>query len=212
MRRSADGWGVPTATDLRGDGSWSQEAFYTVDGNELYFCSHMGEREFKLWFATRGDGGWSAPQLLDSPANSTANIVFYATFDRDGTMYYTNVDERKIYRAKRVDGGYPEIEAVGLPFGGHPFVYPDGDCLLLDGKGDIWVAFADGEGGWAEPVSLGDLVCSDYTETCPSLSPDGKYIFFGRYNEPGEISNIYWVGSDIIGRLDPRKQNDHDKE
>ncbi len=204
MRRSGDGsWSDPIKANLRGDGSWEQEAFYTVDGEELYFCSKVAEMQYKLWSTTRTPDGWAAPALLDSPAND-ADIVFYATFTRDGTMYYTSVKERMVRRAMRVDGGYPEIEDVAVP-GGHAFAAPDGSFLLLDGKRDLWVAFSDGSGGWMEPVGLGETICSESTETCPSLSPDGKYIFFSRYNEPGEIANIYWVSSDILGRLKPEK-------
>ena len=202
MRRSGDGsWCAPATANLRGNGSWEQEAFYTVDGTELFFCSEVAEMQFKLWTVRRSSDGWGAPALLDSPAND-ADIVFYATFSSDGTMYYTNVKDRKVCRSRRVDGGYPEVEDVAVP-GGHAFASPDGSFLLLDGKGDLWVAFADGAGGWMEPVGLGDTICSESNETCPSLSPDGKYIFFSRYNEPGEIANIYWVSSDILGRLKP---------
>jgi hypothetical protein len=204
MRRSGDGsWSEPATANLRGDGSWEQEAFYTVDGTELFFCSKVADMQYKLWSVKRTSDGWGAPALLDSPAND-ADIVFYATFSSDGTMYYTSVKERKVCRSSRVDGGYPEIEDVAVP-GGHAFAAPDGKLLLLDGKRDLWVAYSDGDGGWMEPVSLGETICSESTETCPSLSPDGKYIFFSRYNEPGEIANIYWVSSDILGRLEPKK-------
>jgi hypothetical protein len=37
-----------------------------------------------------------------------------------------------------------------------------------------------------------------HSETCPSLSPDGRYLFFSRYNEPGGLSNIYWISSAVI--------------
>jgi hypothetical protein len=48
---------------------------------------------------------------------------------------------------------------------------------------------------------MGNKINSAFTETCASLSPDGKYIFFSRYDEPDEKSNIYWVSSSVIDFL-----------
>jgi hypothetical protein len=190
-------WTAPVVADLRGEGSWEQEAFYTVDGGRLFFATNISDRETKLWLAERTKKGWSEARQLDSPANTTANRVFYATFTRDGTMYYTNVDERKVYRAKLVDGGYPAVEVVDVP-GGHAFVAPDESFLLLDSGGDIQIAYRLDGGGWTKPVKLDGGISSEFYESCPSLSPDGKYLFFSRYNEPGELSNIYWARGDII--------------
>jgi hypothetical protein len=197
LRRNDGAWTDPEVADLRREGKWEQEAFYTVDGQQLYFCSPVEEGEHKLWFCDREGDGWSKATLLDSPVNEP-RIVFYATFTKDGTMYYTNVIERKIYVSPLVDGAYPSAAPAKLAFGGHPFVAPGGDFLLVDGKRDIWVAFPGEEGVWSEPVRLDQCSSSEFGETCPSLTPDGKYIFFARYNEPGEVSNIYWVSSAII--------------
>lgn len=198
VMRQVDGrWTEPEVANFRGDGSWEQEAFYTVDGGRVFFATSVSDKETKLWWAERTGNGWGEARQLDSPANTTANRVFYATFTRDGTMYYTNVDERKIYCAKLVDGGYPAVEFVDVP-GGHAFVAPDESFLLLDSGGDMQVAYRLDDGAWSAPVKLGEGVSSDFYESCPALSPDGKYLFFSRYNEPGELSNIYWVSSDII--------------
>ncbi len=205
MRRVGDEWTQPVVANLRGDNSWEQEAFYTVDGRQLFFCSPVSKDDGKLWFCDRDENGWGYAKILESPVNTEAQIVFYATFKRDGTMFYTNVMERKIYVAPRVDGGYPATTPAEIAFGGHSFVDPDGDFLLLDSKGDIWVSFPLADGRWADPVKLDESISTDITETCPSLSPDGKFIFFARYNEPGELSNIYWVSSAIIDNLKPQK-------
>jgi hypothetical protein len=41
-------------------------------------------------------------------------------------------------------------------------------------------------------------VNSGFDETCPSLSADGRYLFFSRYDEPDEVSDIYWIDSAVI--------------
>jgi hypothetical protein len=51
----------------------------------------------------------------------------------------------------------------------------------------------------AASANLGLEVNTEYAETCPSLSSDGQYLFFSRYDEGGAVSNIYWISSSVIG-------------
>jgi len=196
-------WTEPEVANLRGNNSWEFEAFFTVDGQKLFFTSNESE----LWQTEKGPDGWKQPQRLDSPVNSAA--VFWATFTQDGTMYYTNVSQRKIYRSILVDGTYPAVEDAGFPDGSlHPFVSPDEKFLLFNssrlggsGKSDLFVSFRQIDGVWGVPKNLGAEINTGYDETCASLSPDGRYIFFSRYDEPGGLSNIYWVSSAFIDQL-----------
>jgi Tol biopolymer transport system component len=205
MRRVNGEWTQPEAANLRGNHSWEFEAFYTQDGQKLFFASMNGMTS-KLWYVEKGADGWGEAQYLDSPANEAS--AFWATFTTDGTMYYTNVSKIRIFRAAQVDGAYPEVEDIGLPMGGHPSIAPDESYLLFNstglggfGEDDIFVTFRQNDGTWSEPLNLGEEINTGYAETCASLSPDGKYIFFSRYNESGGKSNIYWVSSEIIERL-----------
>jgi Tol biopolymer transport system component len=117
-------------------------------------------------------------------------------------MYYTNLSVFQIYKSGLTEGRYKETEKAGLAFGLHPFISPDEDFILFNGKGDIYIAFRTKEGKWSEPTNAGDQINSaEYDETCPSLSPDGKYIFFSRYNDKNGKSNIYWVSSSIVDRI-----------
>jgi hypothetical protein len=200
IRRTDDVWGSPEVANLRQNNSWELEAFYTVDGQKVYFSSDIsGTMTLRIFCAERTSTGWQKAYQLDSPVNSVN--VFWATVASNGTMYYTKVDARQIWRSKLVDGKYATPENLKLPFGVHPFISPDESFLLFNGKGDIYVAFHKDDDSWTEPQNLGNKINSSATETCPSLSPDGKYIFFSRYNEPGNKSNIYWVSSAIIDTL-----------
>jgi hypothetical protein len=208
VRRIDGRWTQPEVANLRGNDSWEFEAFYTVDGQSLFFASReaVDEGISKFWYVEKGPDGWGEAQVLDSPVNEAE--VFWATFTGDGTMYYTNVDKIKIYRARQVDGAYPEVEDIGLPRGAHSSVAPDESFLLFNssglggaGESDIFISFRQGDDTWGAPRNMGPEINTAYFETCPSLSPDGRYIFFSRYDEPDGKSNIYWVSSAIIERL-----------
>jgi hypothetical protein len=200
MKRLENGyWKAPQTANLRANGSWEFEAFYSTDGSKLYFSSDVNDTS-RLWCATRSSSGWNAPFFLESPVNSTP--VFWATFSRNNTMYYTNLSVFQIYKSKLFEGRYKETERAGLAFGLHPFISPDEDFLLFNGKGDIYIAFRTKEGKWSEPIKIGNKInTTEYDETCPSLSPDGKFIFFSRYNDRNGKSDIYWASSSIIDSI-----------
>jgi len=207
ITRWVDGeWTTPEVANLRGVNQWEFEAFYTPDGQKLFFSSNDNSNSSRLWYVEKGPKGWGEAQYLDSPVNETD--VFWATFTSEGTMYYTNINELQIYRAEQVDGAYPAVENTGLPQALHPFVSPDESFLLFNssalggfGKSDLFISFRQEDGTWGTPLNLGEKINTGYHETCPSLSPDGQYIFFSRYNESGGKSNIYWVSSAVIEHL-----------
>jgi len=72
---------------------------------------------------------------------------------------------------------------------------------------DIHVCFKKKDGAWTKPINLGSAVNSNFNETCPSITPDGKYIFFSRYDEEGGLPNIYWVSAEIINKIKTQYKN-----
>ena len=209
IKRNGDKWLIPEIANLNQSGLWEQEAFFTSDGNTVYYA--VSDSIFtKIWFSDKTENGWSKGKLLNTPINESAKRLFYNSFSSNGNLYYTNVDEVKIYMSENKNNSYIDYNDIGLPRAGHAFIAPDESFILLDsrqsetfGKLDIYVAFKQEDGSWGEPINLGPKVNTEYLETCPSLSPDGKYIFFGRYNDINEKSNIYWISSIILEELKP---------
>ena len=193
-------WSNPTVANLCKNNLWEQEAFYTVDGKMLYFAA-SDKSGTNLYRSFKEENGWSSAEVLDSPVNNP-NRVFWATFTQDHTMYYSNVDERKTYRSEMVNGEYPTTEIASIPFGLHASVSKDESFILFNHRGDIYVVFRNTENKWGEPIKLDASISStEYGESCPCLSPDEKYIFFSRYNDTNDKSDIYWVSSDVINKL-----------
>jgi hypothetical protein len=63
------------------------------------------------------------------------------------------------------------------------------------GKCDLWVIFSGDNGTWSEPINLGGRINTRESEGFPSLSPDGRFLFFER------SQNIYWVSTETIHAL-----------
>ncbi|MCP4153206.1 MAG: hypothetical protein GY757_36080 [bacterium] len=205
-------WSKPGVTNFtKGTKKTEMEAFFTPDGKRVHFAAHNKGMDFRIWFVDKEDDGWSNAKELVSPLNS--GPVFYPVCSKNKTLYYTDIKARKTYRALWVNGSYSKVEDAGLAFGGHGFIAPDESFILLDsrqqpdslGKGDIYIAFKKKDGSWAKPVNMGDKVNSSYSESCPALSPDGKFIFFSRYNDVGGASDFYWISSKIIDEVKKNK-------
>lgn len=196
-------WTGPREVALtRGEKTAEMEAFFTPDGRRVYFAPYDEGMDVRLWAVERSEGGWENPRPLPSPVADAP--AFFPTTTAEGVVYYSNLAERRIFRAWPIGEFAWTVQDTGLE-AMHAFIAPDESYVLLDIRiegpeddPDIFVAFREDGGSWSQPIDLGPGVNSDFSETCPSLSPDGRFIFFSRYNEPGGLSDIYWVSSSAI--------------
>lgn len=178
--------------------------------SRLYFSGRLNESKDSngIWYATRQADGWSEPQKLDITHQkgrfSDINI------GKNGEVLLTNMAERKLYNAKSKNGKFSVPEPLDIDFGLHGYISPEQDYLLVNARehndekrrdNDLFVCFKKDDGTWSTPVRLGNQINSTHSETVARVSPDGKFLFFGRYNEPDSVSNIYWVSTDVIHDL-----------
>jgi Tol biopolymer transport system component len=89
-----------------------------------------------------------------------------------------------------------------------PFIEPNERYLLFCrqspegfGKTDIYISFRNADGTWTKAINMGSKINTPEEEGFPSISPDGKYLFFCREGKFG--FNPYWVSSKIIEELRP---------
>ncbi|MBY6189243.1 serine hydrolase [Microbulbifer agarilyticus] len=194
----------------KGQKAGEMQPFFSPDGKQLFFTAYNADfTDTKFWTVGRVADGWGAAKKLASPINDSE--VFYSTLAGNGDLFFTNIIDSSVYHAPLVDGEYPKVDKAGIELGIHGFISPQQDYLLVDAKAaggerkdsDIYVYFKQPDGGWSKPVSLGSEVNSTHSETVPSVTPDGKYLFFSRYDEEGGISNFYWISSEVIDEVRP---------
>lgn len=170
---------------------------------------------FDLWYVDRTeDGDWSDPIRLGDEVNSDLDEL-YASADAAGTLYFARGPTRpspdvawNLYRAEPRDGGF----APGRPLDGvnndrlidpddptatwdfNPEISPDGTTLFFTslrasghGFGDLHVAIRNGD-GWSEPRNLGPPVSTGDDEYHPTLSPDGRTLYFIRARVGPEVA------------------------
>jgi hypothetical protein len=180
------------------------------DGNRLYFTSNrptgIGGDVLEnpdIWYVDRTHDGWGEPTHLDFPIN-TEDRELYPSESRDGFLYFFSsrpggFGRSDIYRASYRDGEFGEPENLGESINseaseGDACISPDGDYLVFTstrddgfGEGDLYVSFRTADGGWTKAVNLGNTVNTEYLEFCPSVSRDGRYLFFTS-NRPKEVA------------------------
>ena len=188
-------------------GLGAHEPHVTPDGARIFFNGPPAEGDGPgIWVADRQGEGWSSPTFhgVGMFTSSTHNgDLFMASFGSNGPI--------GIVRYPKDDDGWGEPERLGggvnePRLGVHGWVAPDGSFIVFDsyqrpgaqgGEGDLFVAFRTADGGWGEAHNLGDDINTPGTNFCPSLSPDGKFLFFATNRD------IYWVSSEVIHRAQP---------
>jgi len=183
--------------------------FVSFSGNRIYFATYDPTAPLKVWYVNRLDNSWSDAILLDSPINN--EDVVKPTESQNGDLFYYNESKGKMYYAANKSGRFPEAREVGIAYGSLGFISPSQDYLVVQAHKendktkdkDIYVYFKERDGTWSKPIDLGCTVNTDYREGGPTLTPDGKYLFFNRYYEKGKsgLPNVYWVSTEIIHKL-----------
>jgi len=232
MERTETGWTNPEVAPFSGRYS-DLEPCFGPDGR-LYFVSLRESKVAHLYAIEWKAGVWTDPVKIQLPVPDTVNI-YYPSFTTNGDIYFTaeltdTIGGEDLYMCPVTPEGFGGPVNLGASVNSpqpeyNAFVSPDGSFILYNthgagpgvGGGDIWVSFHD-ESGWHKPVNLGEAVNSTAFEYCPSLSPDGKILFFTSHRPmadmPERISlewlrqqgstagngkgDIYWVSADVI--------------
>lgn len=176
------------------------DPLYSPDGKRVLFSSRRpidGTQPNSgwIWAVEKTDGKWGETRLLDGrPGGRMGWQGSHASSTLDGTVYYFSggqdaCGQSDLFRTRWKDGRYQERENLGQAVNSgnrevDPYVAPDKSFLLFAndrpgglGGQDLYVSL-NRQGSWSAPRSLGPLVNSRGNEVCPSISPDGRYLFF----------------------------------
>jgi hypothetical protein len=192
----------------------ASDPFFSNDGKRLYFTNN-----YHIYFVERTTGNWGEPQLLPSPINSPSFDWGY-TESADGTAYVTSARTGGIgemhgdiwcipYNSSQAENLGSVVNSIMQD--ANPCIVPDGSFLIFNTNGhsncwnDLFITFNKGNNGWTAPIEMNSCGAkiNIHTEVqfSPSLSPDGKFLFFSRTKAAstlGEPLDIYWVSTHVI--------------
>ena len=196
----------------------------SADGFNIFFQSwrplpgsNTPDRTGLLWFSVSRENGWSEPQ----PVKCGKKILRagYLDISRNGSLFFSMKDKNTgnvdIHRSRFINGAYGSPENLGSSINteymeGDLCVSPDESYIIVscwdrpDNTGgvasDLYISFCNSEGTWTSLKNMGLTINTNYIENCPTISPDGQYFFFQRFNGINK-SETYWVSTRIIAKL-----------
>ncbi len=196
----------------------------STDGNTAFFRSwrplgnsdEPEERSY-LWFSKRESAGWSQARLLliDNGPIRTG----YPSITKRGTLYFPYRDGQTIggpdiFSSEKVDGKFTAPVSLGSTINtryseGDLYVDPNESFLIVscwgrpdnNGESDLYISLRNKDGAWGTLTNMGEKINSSGNENCPTISPDGKYFFYARYDPKEEVFNTYWVEAEVIDRF-----------
>ncbi len=219
--RMIDGiWTRPEPAPFN-SGQIDNDIAMSPDGERLFWRSWRplpGNREpeetVSLWAADRSDDGWGEPFPVECGRERQPAV--YPGVAANGTIYFsrrTSPDGVSIVRAERSGKQYEAWKAI-LSDGRLTTdlcVAPDESFLVvtvfpgppISGQGDLHVSFRNPDEMWTPLQSLGSTITSEITEYCPTLSADGKRLFFCRIDREDRSvrARTYWIDTTFIEAL-----------
>ncbi len=232
MKMTDGVWSAPEVASFS-SGFTDNDIAISGDGNRVIFRSNRplsGRSTDKqrdglyLWTSARTATGWTDAEAVAFDGR-TDIAGGYPSLTHDGALFFTTKDPgdpgpKDIHRSRFVDGAFAAPENLGdtanSPYGeGDLFVSPDGSFLFVScydhpenigGESlDLWVIFRTADDSWTEPANLGPPINTVYGENCPTISPDGRFLFFNRYTgeEGNDENGTYWVDARILDQFRP---------
>ncbi|MBN2399643.1 MAG: PD40 domain-containing protein [Candidatus Aminicenantes bacterium] len=183
------------------------EPFISVDGKTFFYTRFTPPDQknqaptINIWRMSKNGMELGEPEVcVPGMFNSVS---------RNGNLYVTDVpghpDRICVYKYENGKYGAKEYPGGGINMpvpGAHPCIAPDESFIIFDskrtadpGNADLYVCFKQKDGNWSEASSLGSTVNTKWNDICPSLSPDGQYLFFM------SKADFYWVSTEIIAKL-----------
>ncbi len=178
---------------------------FSMDGNKLFFDS-----EGDIWVVDKQGGAWTEAvkisQLINSDRDETVHSI-----TENGSIYFTRFAEdesimermEEIYVSRKTNGNYTQPEKLENNINSDNarelavFVAADESYMIIEETKDsrnceLFISYKMKNGFWSERINL-SLGWARF----PSVSPDGKYLFFMKRD------GIYWVSTSFIENLKP---------
>jgi outer membrane protein OmpA-like peptidoglycan-associated protein len=185
---------------------------FSTDGLSAYFtiANHPqnigGKRDpGDIWISQLLDGQWTTPVhggslLNDAGYNGVAG--FSLTGDQMFLLsHYGSSGLAKtqgLSVARKSGSGWARPENISIPYFQNKstivsgYVTPDGSVFVYSaetygsyGVEDIFVSLKNPDGNWTAPKNLGANINTTFQELCPSVSPDGKTLYFSTNGRKG---------------------------
>ncbi len=225
--------------------------FVTPSGDKIYFNSQepavqaeTNKSNNNIFIANKTVSGWSTGNVIE-PSVVIDGTESFVSVAGNGNIYFgakykDGLGGSDLYMCEFKNGSYSKAVNLGKSINSehnefHCYVALDESYLLFDanrpkgfGANDLYISFKLPDGSWGNALNLGSIINTEYSESRPYISPDGKFLFFcsnrlsapednhdkkrtykefqNRIDGPGNGNqDIYWVSAKIIEELRPKE-------
>ncbi|MDX2191093.1 MAG: OmpA family protein [Bacteroidota bacterium] len=155
------------------------------------------------------------PKALSNKVNNHRKQYFPVTTADQNNLVFTvrdfisNQEYEDIYVSRKVNGEWLQPESISdninKPFQneGTCSISADGKVLVFticekkgafDSDCDLFISYKEGN-VWSKPTNMGNNINSPYWDSQPSLSPDGKTIYFSSKRKGGYGEEDLWMST-----------------
>ena len=217
MRQIDGRWTDPVVLEFSRTSSCINPVF-SADGKRIIFSRFAGGRMDYCSCEVSAEK-YSAPQIIKPPIPTQSAMPFSYSEDASGDVYFScalpgNRGGTDIYKLTRRRGNFVVVPISSLcsPMNDDsPFVSADGRYLVFNrgsqsasGQCDVMFSYRTADGGWSPPVNYGRHIGATDINWRPTITPDGKYLFFGMRS--GSNFGIYWVSASVLEELRPKDE------
>ncbi len=176
----------------------SEKPVFSPDGNSLFFTA-----EDDIWIVHREGENWGEPSKINQINSNDYDQIACVT--NNGNLYFIRIPEFKVFISHKFGNGYSSPKELAIKINNENYrkmdlyVSPDESYLILEASKDeatceLFVSYRNMDGKWSDckklPIKWGRF---------PTVSPDGKYLFFMTRE------GVYWISAKIIEELKNRK-------
>ncbi|MGB7749760.1 MAG: sigma factor-like helix-turn-helix DNA-binding protein, partial [Verrucomicrobiia bacterium] len=217
MRQIDGRWTDPVVLEFSRTSSCINPVF-SADGKRIIFSRFAGGRMDYCSCEVSAEK-YSAPQIIKPPIPTQSAMPFSYSEDASGDVYFScalpgNRGGTDIYKLTKRRGNFAVVPISSLcsPMNDDsPFVSADGRYLVFNrgsqsasGQCDVMFSYRTADGGWSPPVNYGRHIGATDINWRPTITPDGKYLFFGMRS--GSNFGIYWVSASVLEELRPKDE------
>ena len=193
-KKAGDKWVKPNVAAFSGHwGDW--DPFLSPDGKRIYFVSNRpldttaankSKRNTHLWYADNlGGDKWSEPKYLNASFNLDGIGNFAPSVSLSKDLFFFSPQRDKSgkagsYCAKWLGDHYDEPKVLLLKGDDEisdPYIAPDERYIIFVDGNDLYISYRKGD-GWSDSQNLGPQVNSGESNYDPTVSPDGKTLYY----------------------------------
>jgi len=226
-------WTLPQIASFSGKYSddspfyYNNKIYFSTNRNQDELSDSLNALHWTLrpvsnvWFSEYINSEWTEPKLFARPIE-LKTMFAQVSFSNYGNIIFLGhlkkvSQQCGIFYIKKNDEGYSEPQALTESINSKaqdwtPFIAPDESYIIFsstrnqnrDDYGDLYICFKNSDETWSNPIYMGDDINTPSQERFPSVSPDGKYLFFTRWTRENN-QDVFWVDAEIINKL--KKKN-----